>query len=82
MEMGAITPGSPDDSEMLRRIGSDDPDEKMPPPETQKHVTAEQVDRLRLWIEQGATYEPHWSLLHADTVTVAGVVCRRPCLDT
>ena len=33
IEQGAISPGKPDESEMIRRILSDDPEEIMPPPE-------------------------------------------------
>ena len=63
IEMGVLSPGAPDDSEILRRIFSDDPDEQMPPPETKKSLTAGQKESLRRWIEQGAEYEPHWSLI-------------------
>ena len=38
----AIVPGRPDDSEVLRRILSSDPDEVMPPPATKKTLTAAQ----------------------------------------
>ena len=42
IESGALTPGSPDDSEMLRRIESQDESEQMPPPEHDPRLTVEQ----------------------------------------
>ncbi len=63
IEMGAIVAGAPDDSEMIRRILTDDPDEAMPPPETKKTLTALQKERLATWIREGATYQLHWSLI-------------------
>jgi hypothetical protein len=63
VEMGAISPGDPDGSEMLRRILSDDESEKMPPPETKKKITDAQKQRIARWIKEGAEYQPHWSLI-------------------
>jgi mono/diheme cytochrome c family protein len=60
---GAIVPGDSDSSVMLDRIFSDDPEEVMPPPETKKTLTVEQKALLATWIQQGATYEPHWSFI-------------------
>ncbi|RMG40764.1 MAG: DUF1553 domain-containing protein, partial [Planctomycetota bacterium] len=59
----AIVPGKPDESELVRRILSQDPDEQMPPPELKKHLTDEQKATLVRWIREGAEYEPHWSLI-------------------
>lgn len=63
MGMGAIDPRKPDNSELVRRIVSDDPDERMPPASTKKALTAAQKDTLRRWIAEGAEYQPHWSLI-------------------
>lgn len=60
---GSITPGKPDQSELVARIFSDDPSTQMPPPKVKKTLSTEQKERLRLWISQGATYERHWALL-------------------
>jgi len=57
----ALVPGKPDESEVIRRIASDDPDFKMPPPDSGKKLAPEQVAVLRRWIEQGAAYSRHWS---------------------
>ncbi|QDS88788.1 Planctomycete cytochrome C [Rosistilla ulvae] len=57
----AITPGDPDDSELMLRVLSDDPDTVMPPRESGKQLTAAQKQTLRNWIAQGATYDQHWA---------------------
>ncbi len=58
----AIAPTKPDESELLARIVSDDPEEVMPPPSTKKTLTAAQKATVRRWIQDGAKYEAHWSL--------------------
>ncbi|MBL8825391.1 MAG: DUF1549 domain-containing protein, partial [Planctomycetaceae bacterium] len=57
----AIKPGSPDESEVWKRIISKDPDEMMPPPNSHKQLTDEQRQTLRRWIAEGASYQKHWS---------------------
>jgi hypothetical protein len=56
-----IVPGKPEESELVRRILSDDADEKMPPPDSRKSLTLRQKEILKRWIEQGAAYQQHWS---------------------
>ena len=62
-EMGAIVPGKPDESELVRRILSTDESEIMPPPKSHKKLTAAQKDLLKRWVTAGAEYQPHWSLI-------------------
>ena len=58
----AIAPGSLKDSEVWARITSTDPDDHMPPAESNKRSLDERErEIIRQWIEQGAEYEPHWS---------------------
>lgn len=63
VEMGAIKPGDPSGSEMIRRILSEDDSEQMPPPESKKSLTDAQKQTLIRWIKEGAEYQPHWSLI-------------------
>jgi hypothetical protein len=57
----AIVPGRPDDSIILARVTSTDPDEVMPPGDSHKPLTAAQIDVLRRWIAEGAAWGRHWS---------------------
>lgn len=59
----AIMPGRPEDSALVRRIFSADPDVVMPPPKSKQQLTAAQKQLLSNWIAQGATNQPHWSLV-------------------
>ena len=57
----SIVPGNLDESEMVRRISSDDPDYRMPPGDSGKQLSTEEIDIIRRWIEQGGEYQKHWS---------------------
>ncbi len=56
-----IVPGKPDESELIARATSSDPDARMPyhaPP-----LSPQQIDVLRRWIKQGAKWEDHWAFV-------------------
>lgn len=57
----AIVPGSPDSSELIRRITSSDDHERMPPADTHERLSPGQISTLNDWIAQGAEYERHWA---------------------
>lgn len=61
IDAGVIVPGSPEESELLRRLTTDDPDQRMPPLESNKSLSAAEIESIRGWIEQGAPAEAHWS---------------------
>ena len=63
IEAGAVTPGDLDASELIARINTPNPKEVMPPPSLHKTLTGDQKDTLRRWIEAGAEYQLHWSLI-------------------
>lgn len=56
----AVVPGKPDQSEMIRRIHSTDPEEMMPPPDSLAKLSETQKQRLATWIREGAPWAEHW----------------------
>jgi len=58
-----IVPGKPEQSEMIARLTSDDPEEQMPPPKHRaKHpLKPRDIEVLRQWIAEGAKFEAHWA---------------------
>ena len=59
----AFVPNNRKGSEGLQRILSEDPELMMPPPESQLTLLPEEIDLIQRWIDQGAPYDPHWSLI-------------------
>src|SRR5262245_56428993 len=61
VDRGAIVPGKPADSELVKRVCSTDPEERMPPAAKKPALSAGQTDLLKRWIAEGAKYSEHWS---------------------
>src|SRR5262245_30328808 len=59
----AIVPGKSGESELYARLISTDPAEKMPPPNSGKTVSPQQIELFKRWIDEGATMRGHWSLI-------------------
>ena len=55
----AIIPGDPEHSELMRRITSTDPEERMPYKEDA--LKKEEIETLKEWIKQGALWGNHWA---------------------
>ena len=70
---GAVVPGKPEDSEVLRRVLSTDPQEVMPPPKTGKTVSPRERELLRAWIAAGAKFERHWAFTRVERPPVPAV---------
>ncbi len=58
-----IKPGDVDHSELLRKINSPDPDEVMPPPESNLTLSAQEKSLLKQWVLEGAEYQGHWAFI-------------------
>ena len=69
----AIVPGKPDESEIVARIRSTDPDVIMPPPHEKKPLSPEQMRLLEEWIAAGAGYDPHWAFVAPKKAVVPAV---------
>ena len=60
----AIVPGSPEKSELIRRIESTDPNVIMPQPESHlAKLTPSEIEMFKRWIREGAKYEKHWAFV-------------------
>ncbi len=60
----AIVRGKPEESVLLQRVTSSDPVFRMPPAYAGRDPLSDaEVETLRLWIEQGAEWERHWSFI-------------------
>jgi hypothetical protein len=58
-----IVPGKPELSELIARIVSDDEDLRMPPKDSTRSLTPAQIELLKQWIAQGASWKEHWSFI-------------------
>jgi hypothetical protein len=68
--------GKPDESEALRRILTNDPDDHMPPAKSKKQLTPRQIELIRKWIQQGAKWSDHWSFVAPERPAVPDVKTR------
>ena len=68
--MSVIEPGDVDASELVRRILSDDPDERMPPASSKRQPTDANRRTLVAWVKQGAEFQSHWSFVPPVEVSV------------
>jgi mono/diheme cytochrome c family protein len=56
-----VVPGSPEKSELIRRITATDQDQVMPPPSEHKPLKPAEIALLKRWIAEGGKYEGHWA---------------------
>ncbi len=63
LDSDAFEPGDPALSHIISRINSSDPDEIMPPPDSNKKLSKKQKEMLERWVAQGAEYQQHWSFV-------------------
>ena len=58
-----IVKGDPQASLLAQLIKSQDPESIMPPVKSHKTLSKAEIALLERWIEQGAEYQAHWSLI-------------------
>jgi hypothetical protein len=68
-----VAPGSPDKSLLWQRVGSADPDDVMPPPDSNKSLKPEEKEALREWILGGATWQTHWAFIRPERPALPSV---------
>ena len=59
----AIVARQPEKSELIRRIFSKDPDDRMPPADSNLSLTDAQKQTLSRWIAAGAQWQEHWAFI-------------------
>jgi len=57
----AIVPRQPEESELVHRITTTEVSQRMPPVKFGKKLSPGQIDLLRRWITEGASYQIHWA---------------------
>jgi hypothetical protein len=57
----AIIPKKPNESEVYKRLISNDPEQKMPPASSNRKLSQTEIKIIEKWIKQGAVYKPHWA---------------------
>lgn len=56
-----VTPGKPDDSELIYRITTSDEDDRMPPPDEHEALSDDEIALFKQWINEGAEWSGHWA---------------------
>lgn len=57
----AIVPGKPEQSTLVTRICTEDREELMPPPKSNRKLSAKERETLRRWVQEGAPWGLHWA---------------------
>ena len=65
----AIVPGDAGESEVIRRVTSQDTDVMMPPPESNLTLSDYDIAVLKKWINQGAEWKKHWAFIPPNSIT-------------
>lgn len=63
IKAGAIVPHDLNKSALVTRIRSEDPEQMMPPPKSNRRLSGEQKQLLERWVSEGANYKPHWAFV-------------------
>jgi hypothetical protein len=56
-----IVPGKPEESAIIQRLLTSDPEEIMPPVKAHKELSSAQKEIFKRWVAEGADYQPHWA---------------------
>ncbi|AMV40671.1 PSD1 and planctomycete cytochrome C domain-containing protein [Planctomyces sp. SH-PL62] len=81
----AVVPGDLENSGLVFRIETDDEDMLMPPKDSGKSLTPEQVDVLKRWVAEGASWSGHWAFeppIKAEAPKTADATWARDPIDS
>lgn len=77
-----VEPGDPEASILIERVIAEDPDTLMPPPDHGRSLSEVEINILRQWIREGATWNNHWAYEKALPQSIPKVRqtdwCRQP----
>ena len=59
----AIVPGHPEQSQLVRRITTENELIRMPPVSSGRTLTKQEIELLTRWISEGAKWQTHWSFI-------------------
>ncbi len=62
-EFKVVASGDLEKSELFYRISHEDPEERMPPKDADRHLTGSEIAIIEKWISEGAKWMQHWSLV-------------------
>jgi len=69
----AVVPHDVARSHLMKVVSDANDDERMPPKESGKRLTQEQIRLLRDWIAQGAEFKAHWAYVTPERPALPGV---------
>jgi hypothetical protein len=67
--IAVIAPGESHKSDLYLRVASSDADEIMPPPSLKRPLSGAQLELLKQWIDQGASWGEHWAFEKVNPVS-------------
>ena len=59
----AVVPGDPESSDLIGRVTEEDESLRMPPRKSGNRLSKAEIDLLRRWVAQGASYAEHWAFV-------------------
>lgn len=74
----AIVPGKVDASELLKRLITTDESLQMPPANSGKKITPQQIELIKRWITEGAEYQGHWAFIPPAKPSLPGIQNPKP----
>ena len=57
----ALVPGKPNQSELYKRLITEEASQVMPPPDSQLSLSTYEKELIKKWIQQGAKFDKHWA---------------------
>lgn len=59
----SILPGRASESDLIKRLVTQDPDDRMPPAKSNRVLSPAQIDLFKRWVNEGAAWGQHWAFV-------------------